>query len=575
LGAYGRPAAKTPNLDRLAAGGTLYTRAYSPVPETLPAHTSMMTGLYPPSHGVRLNLSFRLPSAAETLAERLAQRGFRTAAVTASRVLARRYGLDQGFAVYDDPPRQRVQTERSAEGVTTRALAAADGFGRDRFFLWAHYYDPHSPYEPGEPFAAPAGSRAESPELYALEIAYMDHWIGKLLRGLEARQLLERTAILVAGDHGEGLGEHGETYHTLFVYEATQRVPLLVHGPGVPAGRRVDDLVSPVDVFATALALLGVEPPAGVSSAPLPGLGLGDDVPARRRRVFSESMAPPLRFGWAGLQAVRSGEWLYIRAPREELYDLAADPAERRNLASEDPARLAALRGALGRTLTEMPAAPWSTEATNQPDEEDRAALEALGYLASAAADPLAKPLAGEDPKDLVEVSEAFQLARLARRQDRPETAERLLRFVVAADPANLGGWRELGRVLLSQERFAEATQVLERALELRASDWRARLHLSVAARGLGKAGTAEWHLKEALRATPFPAEVWRELARLKVEERDWPGAAAALREILALEPTDRQASAALTQLESQGVLDARSAPTSELAEAAGDAGPG
>ena len=575
LGPYGYPSAKTPTLDRLAAEGTLYARAYSPAPETLPAHTSMMTGLYPPSHGVRLNLNFRLPAAAVTLAESLQERGFRTAAVAASGVLDARYGLDQGFEIYESPPLQTETPEWSAEEITTRALSATEGFGQERFFLWAHYYDPHSPFEPRAPFEAPEGATPESTELYDLEIGYMDLWIGKLLEGLESRGQLDATAVVVAGDHGESLGEHGETYHTLFVYEATQHVPLIIRAPGLPAGKSVDNLVASVDLFATVLALAGMEPPPGTSSQLLPGLGLEARAAPPRREAYSESMAPPLRFGWAGLQAVRARNWLYIRAPTEELYDLTADPAQQINLAYTDKELLGNMRGLLQSALDEMPATVWEERAAPKMGENELRALEALGYLGASRRASSDVPLEGSDPKDMVEVAEAYQLAKLARRLNRPETAEELLRFVVAADPENFGGWQLYGQVLFNLGRLDESASALERALSLRPSDWQVLLLLAATERDLGAAGAAEWHLQEALRFSPFPAEVWRGLARLRIALRDWEGAAEAYGKVLEHEPQDERAAWALQKLETQGFVDPDTAPGAETSELGEDLEPG
>lgn len=557
LGPYGYQTAQTTTLDRLATEGVVFERAYSAVPETLPSHATMLTGLYPPSHGVRLNLNFKVPASATTLAEILRDQGFDTAAVVAAGVLDDRFDLDQGFDVYRDPPRRGRLPELPAEDITHRALEAADGLEGERFFLWAHYYDPHSPFEPRAPFEAPEDATPESVELYDLEIASMDHWLGELLAGLEERGLMDDTAVVIVGDHGESLGEHGETYHTLYIYDATQHVPLLVRAPGITAGTRVADPVPTVDVFATALALLGIEPPEGVSSRVLPGLGLnqGTQPENRRRPIFSESMAPPLRYGWAGLQAVRLDRWLYIRAPREELYDLDADPEQEVDLAWSESEELAGMRQALAQLLEEMPAEIGAEEAGFVPDEAEMAQLEALGYLgASGDESALDQPLEGEDPKDMVEVAEAYQLARLARRLRRLETAEELLYFVVTADPENNAGWVDYGEVLVEQRRFDEARDALERAVALRKSGHTLVL-LAAAERQLGNHGAAQWYLDDALRISPFPGEVWREIARLRLALDDIPGAEEAYRKVLEHQPGDERATWALGQLESQGKL--------------------
>jgi arylsulfatase A-like enzyme len=359
LGAWGYEEARTPTIDRLATEGTLYERAYAPAPETLPVHASLFTGLYPPSHGVRLNLSYRLPEPAQTLAELLQQRGLFTAAVISAGVLDQQYGLNQGFVVYDDMS-ESSRRERRAEAVTDRALEVLAGQEEERFFLWVHYYDPHDPYDPPEPFAGPEDAPPVDPRLYDLEIAYTDHWIGRLLDELEARSALEETLIVLVADHGESLGDHGESAHTLFIYDSTIHVPLILVGPGIEAGQRVSEPVPSIDIFATLTGIFGLTPPEN-SSRPLPGLGLepnDSEEPNRMPRVaYSESMTPPLRYGWNVLQAARSDKWLYIRAPREELYPLdGTTPAQQANVAQLHPEVLQNHRRLLGRTLNDMSA---------------------------------------------------------------------------------------------------------------------------------------------------------------------------------------------------------------------------
>ena len=483
-----------------------------------------------------------------TLAEILAARGFDTAAVVAAGVLDARYGVAQGFANFDDPPEGQGTPERSAEEITELALATVDGFDGDRYFLWAHYYDPHSPFDPKPPYEAPPETAPESTELYDLEVAYMDHWIGRLLDGLERRGRLDRTAVVVVADHGESLGQHGETYHTLFVYDATQHVPLIVRLPNRKIPTRIDEPVSTIDVFATALELLGVDAPDGTSSRPLPGLGLERD--GRIAAVFSESMAPALRFGWAGLQAARDGRWLYIRAPREELYDLVEDPRQEVDLASLRPNELRRARKLLANLLEAMPAELAGAGASVDAEPEALAELEALGYLsASDAASAIETPLEGEDPKDMIEVAEAYQLARFAMRLDRFETAERLLHFVVSVDPANVAGWTDYGDVLLHLDRPGDAREALESAVALRRGG-RTLTLLASAERRLGEFEGARRRLEEALSTTGFPGRVWEEIAQLRYETGDIGGTIEAYRRVLEHEPNNATATQALTALE-------------------------
>jgi arylsulfatase A-like enzyme len=516
----------------------------------------MLTGLYPPSHGVRLNVNFRVPPAAGTLAELLAARGFKTVAVTSAAVLDGRYGLNQGFDVYQEPPRDNGQAELPAEETTRRALDATSGLARERFFLWVHYYDPHSPFQPPAPFEAPEGIPPESVELYDREIAYMDLWMGKLLEGLEERGMLEETAVIVAGDHGESLGEHGETYHTLFVYDSTQHVPLIIRAPGIAMGKRVSEPVSLVDLFATTLWLLGIEPPETTSSRVLPGLGFPEQDQDRGppRGIYSESMAPPIRYGWAALQAMRWRQWLYIRAPREELYDLTSDPEQKINLARSREGPLAELRRVLARTVREMPDQGLEDEAGFEPGEEQLRKLAALGYIgATGGEEAIENSLEGEDPKDMVEVAEAYQLSRLAKRLGRLETAEELLHFVVTADPGNVGGWSLYGEILFRQNRIEDAANAWLEALKLQPSGWAESLNLAILKHRLGETPAAERYFYQALDSTPFPEEVWREIASFRLELGDLDKAKEAYRRLLELQPGDERAQRDLQQLMSPG----------------------
>ncbi len=255
LGCYGRQPSPTPHIDRWAAEGVVFESALTPIPVTLPAHTTLMTGTLPWRHGVRDNGVYRVPSDVPTLAESFAEAGYDTAAVVGAAVLDRQYGLDRGFGSYDD-----VKTaggglaiaERRARQVTDAALARAQSL-RPPFVLFVHYFDPHAAYDPPPPFAARYRS-----EPYVGEIASVDAEIGRLRESLEAKGLLENTVVVVTSDHGEGLGEHGEATHGVFLYQSTLHVPLVIRAPGWPRGHRVAGTVSLADVAPTLLDLAGL-----------------------------------------------------------------------------------------------------------------------------------------------------------------------------------------------------------------------------------------------------------------------------------------------------------------------------
>jgi len=546
LGPYGYELAQTPTIDRLAAEGTLYERAYSVTAETLPSHSSIFSGLYPPSHAVRLNLSFKLADEVTTLAEVLQGKGFFTVAVTAASVLERRFGLNQGFEVYEGPEideqRPGRLTEFSAEVVTTKALNAIYEHGEGPFFLWAHYYDPHSPFEPRYPFQAPEGTPPESVELYDLEIAYTDYWIDRLLEGLETHVGLEDTLIVFTSDHGESLGDHGESYHTLFIYDSTVHVPLILTGPGIPEGQRVTEVVSSVDLFSTVLGLLGIEPPPS-NSRILPGLPISPESATVDRVAYSDSMTPPLRYGWHSLEAVRTDEWFYIRAPDEELYHFdGRDPGQVANLFQVEEGTGSRMQKVLAETKDAMPSVADDLVAERMTSEAERQALEALGYIDSGSDTTLDGDTQVLDPKDMVEVEEAIQLSRLASRMGRHETADELLSWATTADPENFTVWMQLGKTRLAAGDLEAALEALYRSLEIKPDSWEVQVQVAAAEEKQGNLEAAESMLDKALAASPFPAEVWRALIRMRLHGGDKEGAAEGLRKILELEPDNERA---------------------------------
>jgi arylsulfatase A-like enzyme len=389
----------TPALDHLARDAVVFTRASSVAPLTLTAHTSLLTGLYPPHHGVRDNADLPLDGATPTLATLLHERHFRTAAFVGAAVLARDRGLARGFDVYDDgrgasgvPARRRPAGE-----VIDQALAWTADCGQSQFFLWVHLYDAHAPQ------TLPREYRVRYGDRYDGAAAYMDAEIGRLLAGLDRAGRLTSAAVIVAGDHGESLGEHGEAEHGLFLYEGAVHVPLLIRVPGARP-RRAEDVVSLVDIVPTVLDAFRLSP-MEADGVNLLRVLRGQSVP--ERLVYGESMYAQ-RFGWHPLRMTRDARFKYIDAPRPELYDLVADPFELRDLSAEQPARLVAMRAKL-EAIDRPRGGARDPAAANTAD---RRALGALGYVSGAVA---MRPLTGLDPKDFV------QVYNNARRHGAPE----------------------------------------------------------------------------------------------------------------------------------------------------------
>jgi arylsulfatase A-like enzyme/thioredoxin-like negative regulator of GroEL len=465
IGAYGYASAETPRLDRLAGEGVLFEEATTPTAFTLPSHASIMTGLYPPYHGVRLNGGSALADVHSTLAERLAESGYRCGAVMGAFVLDQRWGLSQGFGVFDDEfemePAQILNlagVQRPADRVVDVGLEWLDQPDERPFFAWLHLYDPHTPYEPPEPYGTRFGGRGMS-GLYDGEIAFTDSQVGRLLDGLDDRGLAENTIVVVVGDHGESLGEHGETEHGYCVCDATVKVPLIVRIPGADLEDiRVPAQVRTIDVMPTVLDLVGVEKPEplhGQSLVPLmvePG-GESPDY------AYSESMSVHLQYGWSALYSIRTTEHKFIDAPRAELYALGDDPAETKDLIGDLPDVAEELRSVLEILRLEIEAgAPEVQEA--DLDEETLGMLAALGYVGGATAAPEGANLA--DPKDTIHLFEGVNYAsNLMLGEDYEEAAE-TLEMVLGDDPEIPQAMQLLATCYRNLARTAEAKVLLD-----------------------------------------------------------------------------------------------------------------
>ncbi|MEA2601705.1 MAG: choline-sulfatase [Acidobacteriota bacterium] len=517
LGCYGDREAVTPALDRLAGEGIRFAAASSAVPLTLPSHATILSGLLPPHHGLRNNGAGALPGGTATLATLLKGAGYRTGGFVGAFVLDRRFGLGQGFEVYDDEiprdPRAGVslEAERPGREVVDRALAwlAQKGDHEDDrpFFLWVHLYDAHAPYAPPPAWAARHPGRP-----YDGEISEVDEQVGRLLAELDRRGLAGRTVVAVAADHGESLGEHGELTHGLLLYEPTLHVPLILRAPGRLTSRVVRSPVSLTDLAPTLAGLLGRAFNAkGVR--PRDGRDLSADLLDGREppagEVYAESRYPAI-FGWSSLAALRRRGLKYISAPAPELYDLGQDPKETTNLLTRNggggpaqgfAARLAAIEQ--GAVASPQPAT----------DAETRARLASLGYVAGAAPATPRKGSDGSspDPKTMVDLFQRFERANNRLQDGKPadiEGAASELEGLVAADPANP----------VFRGKLAEA--------------WRNR----------GEYGKAVPLYRQAAEAAPEDPEAWYNLAATLQEAGDLPAARGAVERALKLDASRPEA---------------------------------
>jgi arylsulfatase A-like enzyme/Tfp pilus assembly protein PilF len=495
VSSYGSRRVQTPALDTFADEGVLFSNAASTVPFTLPAHTSIVTGLYPPGHGVRENVGYVLDESVPTLAEVLAEEGWVTAGFVSAFVLDRRWGIGRGFDHYFDefnladfetPNLSSVQ--RPGDVTIAEALRWLDSRPQEKeFFLWLHLYDPHDPYTPPEPWKSLHPGRP-----YDGEVAYTDSLIGEFRAALEERGLLDESLVILTADHGEGLGDHGEASHGFFVYDTTIRVPLIVRRPGgVDGGRVVDSAVSHVDLFPTVLDSFGLTAPKRVHGASLLPLIRGEAADPGRE-VYSESLYPLLHYGWAPLRAIRTDSRKLISAPRPELYDLASDPRELSDMASSEPSsraeleeRLAVLREVIESEEDELGGAP-------DLDAQTLAQLQALGYAAGqggvAIEEEADRPRA--DPKDKIGIHRTIMRAQSEMSSD-PDAAERTLTAVVAEDPDILDAHQMLGQIALTTARFDMALDHYRQALELDPEHGSSLMGMASAYEALGRADEA------------------------------------------------------------------------------------
>jgi arylsulfatase A-like enzyme/Flp pilus assembly protein TadD len=531
VGAFGGPPELTPHLDRLASKGARFEAAWAASPLTLPSHASLMTGLWPPRHGLRDNGQGALPSAVPTLAQALSLGGRRSAAFVGAFVLDRRFGLDRGFASYDDEipkgpgARTGIDAERPGRVVVDRALAWLEASGPSPFFLWVHLYDPHAPYDPPAPFRERFPGRP-----YDGEVAAADAEVGRLLEALERRGLASSTVVAVAADHGEALGDHGEPTHGLLLYEPTLRVPMIVRAPGVAPGTRVGAPVSLVDLGPTVAGLAGTAWPAGES--PRDGRDLSRELRAGREPegadLYAETEYPRV-FGWSPLAAVRRGPHKYIQAPRPELYRLDSDPGERRDLLAGERRLAAELSG---RTREIREAARSAAPAAGDP-AETLARLASLGYLGGASV----APSAGRDPKEVVALFARLERAREDLEAGRLQVAADELGRLVAEDPGN-PVFR--GTLAEAHRRLGESGLALEqagRALAAAPSDPQGWLRLARALESAGGDDRARAAYLELLRLDPRQADGWNSLGVLEARGGRAEAARAAFARALESDP--------------------------------------
>jgi arylsulfatase A-like enzyme/Tfp pilus assembly protein PilF len=538
VGCYGASGIETPTQDALARDGIVFERAISQVPLTWPAHAAILTGTYPFQNGVQDFTGQPLAPRFRSVAQAFKQKGYATGAVVSAFVLDRSWGLARGFDFYDDAfsadefqQRDIGLVERKAAESVTRAISWLQKTSHQPFFLWLHLYDPHSPYDPPEPFR----TRYRG-QLYDGEIAYADHELGRLINYLKKKSLYDHTAIVLLSDHGESLGDHGEKEHGFFIYNSTVRIPLIVK-PSAGSGSKPGRVSRPVESIAVTPTLLQLAGISDVIEKQFQSLGLlasraeNDDAAA-----YSETFYPFSSFGWNPLHGLETGRYHYIDAPTPELYDVTADPQEKNNLASQQTATVAVLKDKLQVMLRNNPFKP-APAADSGLGTDALEKLRALGYVAYRSPVSAEALVAGlPDPKSklwefnsILEASDNFRTGDF-------ESGRKLLEKVRGDDPGLYVVPFMLGEAEARRENWAAAATELKKCLELNPNFDQAMTGLAGALYHQGDAAGAKSWVEKALKYNPQNYRAWYELAIIH-SKADKVAAAAAYQRALSIQP--------------------------------------
>ncbi len=530
VGAYGYARGRTPALDALANGGARFDRAYTAAPITLPSHATLLTGRYPPGHGARDN-GLKISPAVATLATELHAKGFATAAFVAAFPLDHQFGLNRGFDVYGDHlPRGadgRLANERPAADVVNDAIAwlttksqVSSLKSQERFFLWVHLFEPHAPY--GDPSSARSAI-----DRYDDEIATADREIGRLIAALGPS--IANTLVVAAGDHGEAFGEHGEYAHSIFVYDTTLHVPLLMRGPGIPAGTRVTEPVTLADVAPTVMRALGA------TMGDVDGIDLSPAfarTPLPQRELYAESFAPLVEFGWAPLRTVRSGAWKLIAAPTPELFNVESDPGEQTNAMTAQSSVARGLETRVSRYSSD------SLNANGSSVNSDAAQrLRTLGYSSGSSTSSQLSTLNSQRPDPKTRRELAARIAQVTSGELSGAALLNALEAIVQEDPRNGQAQLRLGYARLQAGDCARAEPAFHAAATAGLPSADVHLGLATCLGRRGDLAGAERALTEARRIEPDNPTVIANLGVLQAAKGDLPGAIKSLSAAIAADP--------------------------------------
>lgn len=463
LSCYGYESKTTPNIDALAAEGILFENVITPIPQTLPAHSSMLTGTIPPYHGVHDNYDYLSDESNVSLAEILGNAGLTTGAVISAFVLDSQFGIDQGFDTYHD----RFETLRQGQGIAERPAGQSTAVALDwleqnkdqRFFLFLHYFDPHQAYRPPEPFAA---QFAGNP--YAGEIAYTDYCIGQVLAKLKELGLYDSTLIIVTSDHGEMRGEHGERSHSYFIYQGAIKVPLIFKVPGQNKAARIKPIVGLIDIVPTICSLLNIQAPQSVQGLDLSASFKGESIPVQNRHLFCESLMATKYKGNSLLGVVNDG-FKYIQTTRPELYDLIKDPTESDNLVGKQDLRARIMQDKLAQIL-EQSVRKASAHNKTGLDAEAVQLLQSLGYVGGTVAEDFRFDQTTDDPKDLLAYHLLAEDVGYCFRMKEYDRVQALAEQMIREKPDCSLAYEALGMTALEQKEYFKAVAYFQKAIE-------------------------------------------------------------------------------------------------------------
>ena len=472
LECYGYDRVKTPNINRLASEGILFEHSIAQTPLTLPSHSSIFTGTHPLYHGIRDNGGFYLDEKHITLAEALKTNGYSTGAFVGAFVLDSRWGLDQGFDYYYDnfdltkyKSISLDSVQRRGDEVLVEAFKWLEKNYQDKFFAWIHLYDPHTPYNPPEPYKTQyKGSRSG---LYDGEIAYVDLLMGDFRNFMEEKNLLDKTLIIFTGDHGESLGEHKESAHGFFIYDSDIRVPLIIRFPENKfQGSVITNQVRSIDIMPTILNILGGRSPESVQGESMLPLILGKQG-GEALSAYSETYWPRYHYGWSELKSLRKGQYKFIDAPKPELYDILEDPGELNNLVNKNAALAHEMKRELEALIDRYSAEGIEEAGPKTIDNDSLVKLQALGYIGSFRASSKQKGEKLADPKDRIELYNEIKIAQFLVTEDKMEKAEKKIKDVLNKDPSVLEARYILGNIYSKQKKYVEAIEEYKKALEV------------------------------------------------------------------------------------------------------------